>query len=288
MDRQEKIQNMMKWANISEEELKEKGEYETSFGETLSWNYYEYVRNNPIKKWDSPTWILYGENDNLTERCVLGPFSTKNDCMVNVMPNGEHYFHTEEQLEYLDSWLRNRFEDGINGYYVKKGTVCDIDELGMLYDALNDYLSANTNYPGWIKGIYPIRKTAEKGIEEDSLYVLRKGNVIAGSIILNHEPEMAYKDVNWDIDITYDKILVVRTLVVHPGFMKQGVAKQLMGFTKELAVSSDIKSIRLDVSIDNIPAIKLYEQSGYKYIGTVDLGLPYEHLKWFRLYELVL
>lgn len=172
--------------------------------------------------------------------------------------------------------------------YIEKGTVSDISELETLYDNLNDYLSANINYPGWIKGIYPVRDTAEKAIEEGSLYVLRKGNIIAGSIILNHEPETAYYNVKWGIDVTYDKIFVVRTLVVHPCFMKQGIAKKLMDFAKELAVLANIKAIRLDVSVDNTPAINLYEQSGYTYVGTVDLGLPYDHLKWFKLYELIL
>lgn len=105
LDMERLIQNMMKWSNISEEELKEKGEHETSFGETLSWNYYEYVRNNPVDKWDSPTFILYGENDNLTERCVLDSFVIQNGCTVDVMPGGEHYFHTKEQSDYLESWL---------------------------------------------------------------------------------------------------------------------------------------------------------------------------------------
>jgi len=105
LDMERLIQNMMKWSNISEKELKERGEYETSFGETLSWNYYEYVRNNPVSKWDSCTFILYGENDNLTERCVLDSFVIQNGCTIDIMPGGEHYFHTKEQLDYLDNWL---------------------------------------------------------------------------------------------------------------------------------------------------------------------------------------
>lgn len=105
LDMERLIQNMMKWSNISEKELEEKSEYETSFGETLSWNYYEYVRNNPVKKWESQTFIMYGEKDNLTEKDVLDSFSVKNNCIVDVMTNGEHYFHTNEQLAYLDNWL---------------------------------------------------------------------------------------------------------------------------------------------------------------------------------------
>ena len=45
-------------------------------------------------------------------------------------------------------------------FVIESGTPADIDELEELYDNLNDYLSATTNYPGWIKGIYPVRENA--------------------------------------------------------------------------------------------------------------------------------
>ena len=70
--------------------------------------------------------------------------------------------------------------------------------------------------------------------------------------------------------------------------MQRQVACELMQFAHEYAVEQKIKSIRLDVSVHNIPAIALYEKLGYKYIGTVDLGLNYDHLKWFKLYEKLL
>ena len=76
-------------------------------------------------------------------------------------------------------------------YVIEKGTTEDVDELENLYDALNDHLSRAVNYPGWIKGIYPVRETAEDAIKEGSLFVLRIDGLIAGSIILNHTPEAA-------------------------------------------------------------------------------------------------
>lgn len=106
LDMEKLIQNMIKWANISEKELKEKGEIDTSFGETLSWDYYQYVRNHPIKKWNNKTSILYGENDKLTEKYVIKSFVEKYNCQIDVMIGGEHYFHTPDQLSYLDDWIR--------------------------------------------------------------------------------------------------------------------------------------------------------------------------------------
>jgi len=164
----------------------------------------------------------------------------------------------------------------------------DVDELEKLYDDLNDHLEANNNYAGWAKGVYPKREDAEKGIAEKGLFVLRIGDKIAGSLILNHRQEAAYAEVTWGIEAEESEVMVLRTMATNPRFMKQGVSHRLLEFAREHALSQGAKTIRLDVTVQNEPAIALYEKCGYNYVGTVDLGLPYEHLKWFRLYELVL
>lgn len=175
-----------------------------------------------------------------------------------------------------------------NEYFIEKGTVDDIDELENLYDSLNDYLELGTNYAGWAKGIYPIRETAVSGIQNNNLFVLKMDNKIAGSIILNHESETAYAQVSWGIEADYKDIIVIHTLVVHPKYMKNGVGKKLMDFAKRYSIEQEMKTIRLDVSIHNTPAISLYEKCGYKYVGTVDLGLNIPELVWFKLYEMIL
>lgn len=172
---------------------------------------------------------------------------------------------------------------------IEKGCTADIDELEKLYNDLNDYFAATAfNFPGWIKGIYPVRGTAEEGIDEDSLFVLRIDGQIAGSIILNHKPEDAYSGAQWLFETDYSDVFVVHTLVVHPRFMKKGIAVELMNFAEEYARSKNVLAIRLDVSINNHPAIALYEKLGYEYVDTVDLGLGYPHLIWFKLYEKIL
>jgi pimeloyl-ACP methyl ester carboxylesterase len=105
LDMEHLIRNMMKWSHVSEELLKEKQEIPTPMGETLSWSYYTYVREHPIRKWENQTHILYGSNDHVTERCIVDRFVTKFHCHLEVLQNGEHYFHTQEQLEVVDRWL---------------------------------------------------------------------------------------------------------------------------------------------------------------------------------------
>lgn len=107
LDMEHLIQNMMKWSNVSEELLKERQEIPTPTGDTLSWPYYTYVREHPITKWENQTYILYGSNDNVTERSVVDTFVTKFQCHLEILQNGEHYFHTKEQIEVVDKWLNH-------------------------------------------------------------------------------------------------------------------------------------------------------------------------------------
>ena len=99
------IDNMMKYAGVTEEELNEKQEIKTNFGPTLYWDYYKYVKDNPINKWDKSTFVLYGAKDNMQDEKTVKKFCEKFNCMVTVQKNGEHYFHTEEQLKVYKNWL---------------------------------------------------------------------------------------------------------------------------------------------------------------------------------------
>lgn len=101
------ICNMMQWASVSEKLLQQKKEINTDFGETLSWKYLTYVRNHQILKWTSPTAILYAGRDNLTERRVVDAFCESFHVDLSVMENGEHWFHTSEQLTVLDQWMKS-------------------------------------------------------------------------------------------------------------------------------------------------------------------------------------
>lgn len=164
----------------------------------------------------------------------------------------------------------------------------DLDAIEKLYNDLHESLETGVNYPGWRKGIYPIREDAETGIAEQSLFVARSGSSIVGSIILNHKPENAYSGAKWQYSGSYSSVLVVHTLIVHPAYVKLGIGVQLLDFADRKGYQNNIKAIRLDVYEKNTPAIRLYEHCGYQYIQSVDLGLGVYGLDCFRLYEKLL
>ncbi|WP_315066350.1 GNAT family N-acetyltransferase [uncultured Clostridium sp.] len=171
---------------------------------------------------------------------------------------------------------------------IELGSVNDIDELEHLYNDLNDYLAGGINYPGWRKGRYPVRQNAIDAVNDENLYVARHNGKIVGSIILSHKPEAEYYKAKWAFESDYSDVLVIHTFAVHPDFLKSGVGMELINFSIENGTMLHTKSIRLDVYEKNMPAIRLYEKCGFKYVDTVDLGLGSYGLDWFKLYERML
>ena len=99
------ILGMMQQEGITEEELRSRREITTAAGERLSWQYLSYVRDNPVN-WTAPTSILYGSRDWLVPRDTVERFAAVTGASLTVMENGEHWFHTEEQMQFLDDWIK--------------------------------------------------------------------------------------------------------------------------------------------------------------------------------------
>ncbi len=101
------ITDMMSLANITEAELREKSVIQTAFGEDLSWEYLSYVRSKPVK-WEVPTDILYGSRDNLTSIDTIRAFAQIHRASLTILEGGEHWFHTGEQMRFLDDWIKDK------------------------------------------------------------------------------------------------------------------------------------------------------------------------------------
>jgi len=107
VDMKRLISDMMTWAGVGEAELQTRGEIPTDFGETLSWQYLSWVRAHPPEGLHCPTSILYAGHDNLTSRETITAFAETHHAALTVVPDGEHWFHTPEQLCALADWERS-------------------------------------------------------------------------------------------------------------------------------------------------------------------------------------
>lgn len=104
VDMERLILDMMSWAGVTEEELRIKGEIPTNFGQTLSWFYLCWVRQHPITTWKTPANILYTAHDNLTSLQTVNTFAAAHKASLTIYEEGEHWFHTPEQCDFLRRW----------------------------------------------------------------------------------------------------------------------------------------------------------------------------------------
>ncbi|WP_455684462.1 GNAT family N-acetyltransferase [Thomasclavelia sp.] len=171
---------------------------------------------------------------------------------------------------------------------IELASLKDIDEVEELYNIIVDDLVENINYPGWKKGVYPTRLEAVSGIEKQELYIVRFENKIIGSVIINHEQEKNYYLGSWKVKAQNNEIYVIHTLAVHPQYKRLKVAQKLLAYVEKLAKQNNIKAIRLDVRKENIPAIRLYKQCNYSYVGEINLDFRGFDLGLFELYEKII
>lgn len=105
VDMLELIKDMMNYYNISEEELEQKKEILLPSGMKLYFDYYNYVKKNPIIKVNSKVDILYSFNDDNVSLASVKNFIDKFDAKLKITQKAGHYFHTDEDMKIFTQWV---------------------------------------------------------------------------------------------------------------------------------------------------------------------------------------
>ena len=104
LDMESLIRRMFSWFDVTEARLREEREIATPI-DPLRWDYYQYVLEHPIRKWEVPTAILYGGRDNLQDLATMRDFAGRHGCRLTVAENSEHPFMAPEDAEIVARWL---------------------------------------------------------------------------------------------------------------------------------------------------------------------------------------
>ena len=104
VDMEKLIGKGLRAAGATEEDLQKKGTIHAPDGTELSWDYLCRLRAHPAD-WKAPTDILYGSSDTFTSLEDMTAFAQKHGARLTVMEGGEHWFHTDEQMAFLDGWI---------------------------------------------------------------------------------------------------------------------------------------------------------------------------------------
>lgn len=106
LDMEYLIKQMMVWFEISEERLAREKEIDTPI-DIMTWDYYQYVKEHPVQKWNIETNILFAGRDALQSLEIVKNFVDNFNCVLTLSENSEHSFMGEEDGPIIEQWLQD-------------------------------------------------------------------------------------------------------------------------------------------------------------------------------------
>lgn len=136
---------------------------------------------------------------------------------------------------------------------------------------MSAYLNSASFLPNGDDGSYPSKELIENSLKNKQLMVAETDGKIAAAVIINHDYDDLYNEINWGIDAEKEKVTVIHGLRVLPEFSRKGIAKTMMKTVIENCREEGQKAIRLDMIEGNIPAQKLYLGLNFEKRGFFDI-----------------
>ena len=160
---------------------------------------------------------------------------------------------------------------------IRKATASDIDAIEKIYDDIHTAEENGGQSIGWIRGVYPVRATAEAALNRDDLFVLEDGGKIYGTGIINNTQVDVYAQGRWEHEASDDEVCVLHTLVISPESAGRGYGRKFIEFYERYAAEHGCRELRIDTNARNAAARAMYKKLGYAEIGivpTVFNGIP--------------
>lgn len=146
---------------------------------------------------------------------------------------------------------------------IRKATQNDIDRIAEIYEDIHDEIEAGRVVIGWIRGVYPTRKTAEAAVALGDMYVMEEDGIILAAARINQYQGPEYDGAVWSFDAPAEQVLVLHTLVVSPREKGRGCGTRFVSFYEDLARQRGCPHLRMDTNALNRRARDLYARLGY-------------------------
>ena len=160
---------------------------------------------------------------------------------------------------------------------IRKAVPSDLDGVEAIYNELHQAEEDGTAVIGWIRGIYPVRATAEAALQRDDLFVLEQDGRILGAGIINQIQVEDYYAAPWAHDVDNSRVCVLHTLVISPRASGKGLGTAFVRFYESYARAKKCPELRIDTNARNRAARAMYQKYGYTEIAIVPTdfnGIP--------------
>jgi len=152
---------------------------------------------------------------------------------------------------------------------IRKAQAGDIDRISEIYEEIHTEEEAGRAVIGWVRGVYPTRRTAEDAVRAGHMFVDEEDGRIVAAGKLNQLQEAAYALAPWCDDAPEDQVMVLHTLVVSPSAGNRGYGRNFVEFYERYALAHGCRYLRMDTNAKNQRARALYRRLGYREAGIV-------------------
>lgn len=160
---------------------------------------------------------------------------------------------------------------------IRKAQAGEIDKIELIYKHIHDEEERGAATIGWIRNVYPVRRTAEDALNREDLFVLIDEEQIVATAIINQIQVPEYVNAAWKYAADDNEVMVLHTLVVDPTEKKKGYGKAFVAFYEEYAKQHNCNELRMDTNARNERARQMYRKLGYEEVGIVECvfnGIP--------------
>ena len=161
---------------------------------------------------------------------------------------------------------------------IRKATEKDIPAIVRIYDNIHDREAAGETTTGWLRDVYPVRRTAEDSVARGDMFVQEddEGSIV-GTAILNQIQVDVYAKGQWRYPAPDDEVMVIHTLVITGDAKGNGLGSEFLKYYEDYALKHGCRFLRLDTNARNKAARAFYKSHGYWEIGSVPTvfnGIP--------------
>lgn len=170
---------------------------------------------------------------------------------------------------------------------IREATKDDVNSIEKIYESIHDGEEKGLTTIGWIRNIYPTRKTAEDALARKDLFVMEDENNIVAVAIINQLQVDEYKYAAWKHPAKDNEVMVLHGLAVDPCQKSKGYGKAFVAFYENYAKQHHCITLRMDTNVRNKRARNLYQKLGYEEIGVVQCvfnGIPNVQLACLEKY----
>ncbi len=160
---------------------------------------------------------------------------------------------------------------------IRKAKPADIDDIVKIYEKILGEEEKGLTTIGWIRNIYPTRKTAEDALVRNDLFVMTDANKVVAAAVINQIQVDEYKYAAWKHSAKDNEVMVLHGLAVDPYQKSKGYGRAFVAFYENYAKEQGCMALRMDTNARNARARSLYQKLGYEEIGMVKCvfnGIP--------------